>query len=985
MPATKFSKVIEHIHKMASGQRLPEPTDRQLLEEFTLHHDQEAFATLVARHGGMVLRVCRRVLQHQQDAEDAVQAVFIVLASQAGTIRKTESLAAWLHGVAYRTAMKAKRTAARRRNHEAGASVKAANATTSPCWDDVKTVLDEAIGALPTVYRSVFVVCVLEGKTGLQAARDLGIPSGTVSSRLTWARKFLQRRLAARGIELTALLAALSIAECGQSATPACLTSSLAVSSWIAAVSGHSTALVSPQAAALAAGVKRTMIFTKTKIVLGALVAAAAVTVGGASSISRLEDQKAEPPQAAILAPPPQRPVQQAAPADKTQSPMQAYAGRVLDPDGKPVEGAKIYLLYYTPKPLQVPVRATSDRDGRFRFEVAKESLDKSASPMPWNEAILVARAEGFGLGMPDFSPGKVMALLATRSLGLGNETLQLTRDDVPITGRLIDLEGRPCVGVAVRLEGLQSPKQGTLDAFLKALQQTRTLFPPLREHLVGFDGWIGRDLGSIFPAPITDKDGRFVLHGIGRERLVELSFDGPTVTRTSIYAMSHQGASVEFGAAWDPGMSEQPRFVYGTNLQLALHPSQPIEGVIVDKDSKRPLPGAIVKGSHPERTKFGFGPSLVNVAAVADKEGRYRLTGLPKRPGNVVTAGPPEGEPYLLSEKQAGAAPGFEPISLDFQLKRGVWISGRVFDKATGQPVHAQIEYGVFQDNANRSEAPGLAVDHSLTTNAATGVFRLVALPGHGLVGARPFGNRYARADGKNIKGRQQDGFFSTLPGLMTANSFSGLIEIDPSKDQVSFTADIPLGELGRLKGTVLDPTNKPLTGVTVSGLTEMSSWEREPLSSAEFTLLNVDPGKPRMVQFAQREKNLAGFLVLKGDEKGPLTARLAAAGILRGRLVNKDGVPVTVGEVVGMQDPLAQPGDPPFDATRGTLPRGIRPDMEGKFEIKGLSVGLSYKLGLVNGAYLHRLDGKAAEPISIRAGETIELGDVVVVNVGE
>jgi hypothetical protein len=881
--------------------------------------------------------------------------------------------------------MKSKRAAARRRNHEADVRAKTSDTTTSPCWDDVKTVLDEEIQRLPASYRAAFVVCVMEGKTGSQAARELDIPSGTVSSRLTWARKRLQRRLASRGIELTALLAALSVAECGQSAAPACMTSSLAVASWIAAVSGHSTALVSPQAAALAAGVKRNMLFTKTKLVLGALVAASALTVGGASSIPGTQNPATNPPQAAVPAPTLPKQAAQAAPADKNTSSIQAYGGRVVDPDGKPVEGAKIYLLYYTPKPLAVPVRATSDRDGRFRFEVAKDSLDKSASPTPWNEAVLVARAEGFGLGLPDFSPVKMMALFAARQLGVGNETLHLTRDDVPITGRLIDLEGRPCVGVAVHLEGLQSPKQGTLDGFLKGLQQTRTLFPPMREHLIGFDGWIGRDLGTVLPVPTTDKDGRFVLHGVGRERLVELSFEGPSVTRTSTYAMTHPGSPVEFTSSWGSGMSEQPRLVYASKLELALHPSQPIEGVVVDKDSKRPLARAIVKGTHPQRTKFGFGPSLVNVTTVADQDGRYRLTGLPKGSGNIVTASPPDGEPYLSSEKQAGDAPGLAPIKLDFQLRRGLWITGRVFDKATGQPIHAQIEYGVFADNAFRNDAPGLAVDHFVDTNAATGAFRFVGLPGHGLVGARAYGSRYPRSDGKNIKGKQPNGFFETLPRLMSARNFSGLIEVDPGKDQATLTADIPLNELGKQKGTILDPTGKPLAGALISGLTDMSVWEHEPLPTSEFTLLNVAPGKPRLVQVAHRDKNLAGFLVVKGDEKEPLSVRLATAGNLRGRLVNRDGAPVTVGEIVGTYAAMAQPGDPPFDPSRGTLPRGIRPDRDGKFEIKGLSPGLSYQLGLVNGAYLHRLDGKAAEPISIRTGETIDLGDVIVVAVGE
>src|SRR5689334_12884827 len=119
MATPQLALVLRHIHRLAAGRCSPQRTDRQLVEDFTICCDETAFAALVARHGPMVLRVCRRVLDHEQDAEDAFQATFLVLARNTGSIRKREALGAWLHGVAYRTAMRAKRNAARRRNHEA--------------------------------------------------------------------------------------------------------------------------------------------------------------------------------------------------------------------------------------------------------------------------------------------------------------------------------------------------------------------------------------------------------------------------------------------------------------------------------------------------------------------------------------------------------------------------------------------------------------------------------------------------------------------------------------------------------------------------------------------------------------------------------------------------------------------------------------------------------------------------------------------------
>src|SRR5205823_3246585 len=139
------------------------PTDRQLLHGFAARGDQAAFAAIVGRHGPMVLRVCRRVLGHEQDAEDAFQATFLVLARRAGAIHRTAALASWLHGVAHRVTLRARRDAGRRRAHEREAQPMPARAATGEAdWREVQAALDEAIRALPEKYRAPFVLCFLE-------------------------------------------------------------------------------------------------------------------------------------------------------------------------------------------------------------------------------------------------------------------------------------------------------------------------------------------------------------------------------------------------------------------------------------------------------------------------------------------------------------------------------------------------------------------------------------------------------------------------------------------------------------------------------------------------------------------------------------------------------------------------------------------------------------------------------------------------------
>src|SRR5262249_34605540 len=149
---------------------------------------ETAFSALVERHGPMVLRVCRYVLANRHDAEDAFQASFLVLARRARSIREGESVASWLHGVALRVASCARAGELRRRSHERPGA-EAASWMVGPVEPDARgPPLHEETDALPERYRSVVVLCSLEGMTHETAAGLLGWPVGTVRTRLSWAR-----------------------------------------------------------------------------------------------------------------------------------------------------------------------------------------------------------------------------------------------------------------------------------------------------------------------------------------------------------------------------------------------------------------------------------------------------------------------------------------------------------------------------------------------------------------------------------------------------------------------------------------------------------------------------------------------------------------------------------------------------------------------------------------------------------------------------
>jgi RNA polymerase sigma-70 factor (ECF subfamily) len=183
------------------------PTDRELLDRFATTRDQEAFASLVHRHGPMVLGVCRRVLRNREDAQDAFQVTFLVLARKAGSVARAELLANWLHGVAYRTATHMRGRAARRAGRERQVAAMSAPPAEYPEERrEVLAVLDEELAHLPEMYRTLLVLCYLEGKTHQEAARQIDCPSGSVSCRLARARAMLHGRLRRRGLVLPAAL-----------------------------------------------------------------------------------------------------------------------------------------------------------------------------------------------------------------------------------------------------------------------------------------------------------------------------------------------------------------------------------------------------------------------------------------------------------------------------------------------------------------------------------------------------------------------------------------------------------------------------------------------------------------------------------------------------------------------------------------------------------------------------------------------------------
>jgi RNA polymerase sigma factor (sigma-70 family) len=234
--------VLQHIRGLVVGQETAGLEDSRLLERFLTERDEAAFEALVRRHGPMVMGVCRRILRNPDDVEDAFQATFLVLVRKAGSIAKRELLGNWRYGVAYHTARAARSAVERRRAKEAKAVARQQPPEES-AWLNLLPLLDQELSRLPDKYRIPVILCELEGKSRQDVARQLGLPEGTLSSRLARARAMLARRLTQRGVTLASGTLATGLS---QHANSAVVPPSLIVST----VKAGASMLASPSAAA---------------------------------------------------------------------------------------------------------------------------------------------------------------------------------------------------------------------------------------------------------------------------------------------------------------------------------------------------------------------------------------------------------------------------------------------------------------------------------------------------------------------------------------------------------------------------------------------------------------------------------------------------------------------------------------------------------------------------------------------------------------
>ncbi len=629
-----LGEFLRRLTRGMAAETLGECSDRELVHRALEDRDEASLQAIINRHGAMVYRVCWRVLQHSQDAEDAFQATFLILAQKLRTVRKQTSLASWLHGVARRVARKAQAQAGARRRREKIVSSATRAIADELTWGELRAALDDELSRLQPSWREPLILCYLEGRTQDEAAALLACSKSTLRRRLDEARTALGDRLSARGLILPGVLSAVLLSECQASAplTPN-LIASLANQA-NAALLGRSLAATSPRVLALMKGVRTTMLLTNFKptIALALCIGLAAAAVSGASLLRPESTVSAENPPPTLnqpeqVATPTQTPKVEKKAAEEEDGAREIRVV-VLDPAGKPLEGAKVHSSIWTHEPnFKANHEYLTDAEGVAKIELPRTyyivriwASKKTYVSMfsHWEQAELAS-----GVKLP-----------AEYKIWLETPT--------SIGGRIIDEQGKPIVGAKVRVAIGKSSG------------------PVKGDGRIGYDTWVAEGNDAV----LSDANGHWRLDNVPNQRDIEFRL---LLVHENFISDTHWQGLQKLAGITSAQLLDQTSVI---RMKKGIQ----VEGRVTDPQGKSIKGAIVVRGNDP------YFSSTVD-EFLTDAEGKFLLPAM--QPAEMAVT--------VIAQ---GFAPQLRHVTLkdglaaqDFQMQPGKPIRLK-FVEASGKPM---------------------------------------------------------------------------------------------------------------------------------------------------------------------------------------------------------------------------------------------------------------------------------------------------------
>ena len=297
---------------------------------------------------------------------------------------------------------------------------------------------------------------------------------------------------------------------------------------------------------------------------------------------------------------------------------------------------------------------------------------------------IKVRPGETTDVGTLDVSTGKRLA---------EEQPKAAVRADVPITGRIIDLEGRPVAGVTVKVGSVRLPKADDLGPWLEGVKKGEP--PWVATRHIDYDRKSPENAAR--QVVKTGTDGRFRLDGFGSDRIVTLELSGATIAFTNIETATRKMDPIPapgFANQFGPGKQT----IYGADLTYSAAPSRPIEGHVKDGTTGRPLADVEIRSDSFAGSNYA---GIKSLKTTTDKEGRFQLDGMPKGKGNQILVVPSDDQPYFMQEIRVPDPPGAGHVSVELAMERGLWIEGKLTEAGTGTAVAgARLHYFAFLEN---------------------------------------------------------------------------------------------------------------------------------------------------------------------------------------------------------------------------------------------------------------------------------------------
>ncbi len=944
----------KHIDTLFEAGSLVGLTDRQLLDRFVGGESAEAaFEALVERHGPMVRAVCRSMLGDRDEADDAFQATFLVLARRAGSIRRRDAVGSWLYGVACRVSARARSDAGRRRMLERFLVERARiESTSSDRPSEPIPELLEEVERLPERYRAPLVLCYLEGRSHEQAARILGCPMRTVATRLQRGKAKLRTRLVRRGLAPAVGLVAMGVESA--SAAPAVLAGS------VPSALCESTARASVQfaasladglatsAAGLARGVIRTLLWNRVRRAAGLVFA---LSIGLALGVLAI-----------------------AAAGQKAEKPGPTIAGRILDDQGRPIPGAGVWMQVGFEEADAATSYATTDAQGQYTLPV----------PAAWERTPIHARQ---GVVWAHASGHRMNTASAYAAISGKAKSVDLTLGPATDTSFVVfGPDGRPVAGAVVEPYHVMTPMnaymfppramlpaiRGISDASGRALlpampragfravkvkvgslgsQQLafidREAEPARREIRLRPAGRIeGRVLADrpewarglkVYVSTTEDADPYRVSFKAQGEDIVTTGPDGSFVIPAIAAGKLVVGTQVAEGLPVRPITPEglEVRIDQTTRVEIPLVKALRLRGVIRVQGTGEPIPGASVavsyglKGSKVD----GGGRPIGSATIVSDAKGRFETYGLPgdatmqviSMPEPFLQMGQPWAERHAVPDKvEAFDLPPIEVV-------RGVTIKGRLVD-AENRPV-AGLKLSGLADNRG----------YGFAITEPQGDFTMSSVPaGLKFTYKVWIDDHDAPVDAEIVKEE---------PLLLRAD-----VGKRPSPGKVGTTG---------VSGTVVDSEGRPVEGVEVNLLVETDrSQKRETLTTdASGVFRDAHPivqGTRYRAIVQPGRYAIATSETVTAGEADSLTLPMVAVVRMRtiaGRVVDTAGRPVVGARVLNWGNPA-----PLSDAVTGPT---------GRFQLEGFPRERAFLFVEAPGFRFHRVTpepGKSTAELIIR-----------------